>query len=158
MNNLPSYINTDYRHIAKPWPLAVIEKKLGALHILLTYSNATVNQFDDSKRIDELHSLAKRLILKNYDDDHVANELTNSGVDRYYAEMIVGNVKQDIEDRRSFMSSMIMGGFYIVAGLLINIFSYDISSSSRSTIFFIFWGVVVFGLITIIRGVILYKK
>jgi hypothetical protein len=32
LNNLPGGINTDYRHVAKPWPLAAILEELSQLN------------------------------------------------------------------------------------------------------------------------------
>jgi hypothetical protein len=51
-----------------------------------------------------------------------------------------------------------MGGFYIVAGILINIFSYRLAVMANSFFFYFFWGIIAFGIITIIRGFILYYK
>jgi hypothetical protein len=105
-----------------------------------------------------LHIKVDELLKENYTDAQIINQLTKEGIDTHYAEIIIGNVRDDQEDKKSFRNSMIMGSFYIFAGGLINILSYIIASNANSFFFYAFWGIVVLGVVTIIRGFILYKR
>jgi uncharacterized membrane protein HdeD (DUF308 family) len=85
-------------------------------------------------------------------------QLQQQGLQPYYIEMIIENIKNEKANNKSFRNSLIMGIFYIVAGVLVNIFSYRIAENTNSSFFYLFWGIVVLGIVTIIRGFILYKR
>ena len=111
-----------------------------------------------SKQIELLHLKVKYLVKESYTDERIITELKKNGIEEHYARLIIQNIYQDLSDKRSFLNSMIMGSFYIGAGLLINVFSYKFAVSSNSLIFYLFWGIIVLGIITIIKGFILYRK
>jgi len=50
-----------------------------------------------------------------------------------------------------------MGGFYLLIGLLLNYLSYKIAVDINA-FFYLFWGIIVLGIITIVKGFILYRK
>ena len=108
---------------------------------------------DPSQQIAFLHEKARQLRKANYTDEAIARELVKEGITESYAHMIIGNIDGEASDKKSFRNSLIMGSFYILAGLLLTWFSYN----SNMSVYFIFWGLVVFGIVTIIRGVMLYR-
>jgi hypothetical protein len=111
-----------------------------------------------NKEIEALHLQVDALIEKNYSKEAIIEELTKQGLAPYYIETIIDNLENEKADKKSFRNSMIMGITYFVGGLLINIFSYTIAENENSTMFYAFWGVMVLGIVTIVRGFILYKK
>jgi len=113
-----------------------------------------IKEDEIDSRIDYLHKKVHALLLNKLSEDAIIIELEKDGIDANYASLIIQNVEADIADKKSFRNSIIMGSFYIIAGMLINYMSY----SAPSNIYIIFWGIVVFGIVTIIRGFILYKK
>jgi hypothetical protein len=113
---------------------------------------------ETSAQIKKLHIQVERLLQENYSRKEIIGELQNQGLEPYYIQTIIENVQDDKSDKKSFRNSMIMGIFYVAAGSLINIFSYNIAESGNSLFFYLFLGIIVFGIVTIIRGFILYKR
>jgi len=116
-----------------------------------------MTQKDLTTEIEELHLQVKKLLSENHTNEAIVEQLQKQGLERYYIETIIENIRDEELDKKSFRNSMIMGLFYIAAGLLINIFSYRIAENISSSFFYLFWGVVVLGIVTIARGFILYK-
>ena len=90
-------------------------------------------------------------------EEEIIEELKKDGIETHYAQIVIENVRDDKDDLKSFRNSLIMGGFYIGGGLLLNFFSYNFATAANSVFFYFFWGIIVLGLVTIIRGFILYK-
>jgi hypothetical protein len=111
-----------------------------------------------SNEIEKLHAQVKKLLSENYTEEAIIETLQQQGLEHYYIETIIENIEDEAADKKSFRNSMIMGGFYIGGGLLINIFSYKIADNANASFFYLFWGVVALGIITIVRGFILYKR
>lgn len=110
-----------------------------------------------STQINSLHEKVDELQKKKYTDEEIIAELKKEGIAAEYAQQIIQNVENDRADKKSFRNSLIMGSFYIAAGIAINILSYTISANSNVLLYYFFWGIMVLGLVTIIRGFILYK-
>jgi hypothetical protein len=98
------------------------------------------------------------MLDQNYTNEAIIEKLKQQGLEPYYIETIIENVHDQLSDKKSFRNSMIMGLFYITGGLMINIFSYKIAADANASFFYLFWGIVAFGIITIVRGFILYKR
>ena len=113
---------------------------------------------DVTNKINKLHSEVRRLLVEKYSDEAIIDQLVQQGFEAYYIEIIISNIRIEIDDKKSFRNSMIMGLFYITAGLLLNFLSYRIAENGKSSFFYLFWGIVVLGIVTIARGLILYKN
>lgn len=113
---------------------------------------------NSASEVDEIHQKVKLLLNANLSDSEIIKQFKTSGLEPYYIETVIANIRQDVEDRKSFRNSMIMGIFYLVSGVAANWFSYSIAENANATYFYLFWGIVVLGIVTIIRGFILYKK
>ena len=112
---------------------------------------------ETSQQVKLLHLKVKKLLQSNYSEDEIIEELKKDGIETHYAQIVIENVRDDKDDVKSFRNSLIMGGFYIGGGLLLNFFSYNFATAANSVFFYFFWGIIVLGLVTIIRGFILYK-
>jgi len=112
---------------------------------------------DLTNEIKELHSQVENLLSEDYTNEEIIELLQKQGLAPYYIETIIANIQDDESNKQNFRNSMTMGCFYIVAGLAVNFFSYKIAQNFGSSIFFLFWGIVVLGIVTITRGFILYK-
>lgn len=108
--------------------------------------------------INRLHSEVKKFIEKGYSHESIIEQLQKQGLEPYYIESIIENIKDEQSDKKSFLKTIIMGIIYVVVGLLLNIFSFKIAEMTNSIFFYCFWGIIAFGIITIIRGFILYKR
>ena len=116
------------------------------------------NNDETSKQIKLLHLKVKQLLSEGWTDENIINELAKEGIQTHYAQTIIENLQDEESDKKSFRNSLLVGIFYIVAGILINFFSYKIAVNNNSFFFYLFWGIIVLGIVTIIRGFILYKK
>lgn len=117
-----------------------------------------IKKSDISSEIERLHAEVKRLIDTNHSEEEVIEQLQPKGLERHYIEMLIANINQDRDDRRNFRYTLALGLFSIIGGLLINYFSYRIAGNSSGSFFYIFWGIIAFGIFTTARAFILYKK
>ena len=109
-------------------------------------------------RIATLHKKAKALLKQNIDEDELIEELKKEGIDSGYAQLIIENVKGDIRDRADAWKLTLMGTFFIVGGMYINYFSYQIAVNANATFFYLFWGIVVVGILMLVRAFFLFRK
>ena len=111
-----------------------------------------------SQKIEILHKKVNQLQTENYSDDEIINALEKEGIDKHYAQTILENIEDEKADNKSFRNSLIMGFFYLGGGILLNFLSEKISENSNFNIQLIFYGIIILGISTIIRGFILYKR
>ena len=109
-------------------------------------------------RIETLHKKAKALLKQDMDEDDIMDELVKEGIDRHYAALIIDNVQSDIRDRADAWKLTLMGSFFIVGGIYINYFSYRIAVNANASFFYLFWGVVVVGILMVIKAFFLFRK
>ncbi len=109
-------------------------------------------------KIDELHTLARKLIKANEPQHFITDELCKQGISQDYATTIIDNVLNDNRDRKDFWKLLVMGCFFIISGIAISYVSYSAASKSSMGSYFIFWGLVVTGVIMIFRAFALYRK
>jgi hypothetical protein len=109
-------------------------------------------------RIKALHNKAKTLLKQGMNEDELIEELTKEGIDTGYALLIIENVKNDIRDRSDAWKLTLMGSFFIVGGIYINYFSYRIAVNANATFFYLFWGIVVVGILMLARAFFLFRK
>ena len=113
---------------------------------------------DTSKQIKLLHIRVNQFLSEKYTDEEISEELKKDGIDDHYSQSLIENVRNDKADKKSFRNSLIMGSFYVTGGLLLNFFSYKMAVVNNSNFFYLFWGIIVLGIVTIIRGVIIYSQ
>lgn len=109
-------------------------------------------------QIKNLHAKAKSLLKQDMDEDAIIEDLKKEGIDSHYAQLIIENVKGDIRDRADAWKLTMMGSFFIVGGIYINYFSYRIAVNANSTFFYLFWGIVVVGILMLVRTFFLFRK
>ncbi|MBL0357725.1 MAG: hypothetical protein IPP72_12950 [Chitinophagaceae bacterium] len=115
-------------------------------------------QDNSTDKVALLHNKVRSCLKQGLTDDAIIEKLQEEKLERYYIEIIIENIRNEASDRKSFINSIIMGAFFIICGLLINILSYRVSENRSSSSFLLFWGIVVTGVVTIVRGFILYRK
>lgn len=111
-----------------------------------------------SNEVERLHNNVKQLLKSGKTETEIIELLKKEGVEEYYAQTIIDNILEDKSDKINFWKLLGMGVFTTVAGLLINYSSYSIAVQKGSFSFWIFWGIVVSGLMMITRALILFKK
>ncbi len=108
--------------------------------------------------IEILHKKAKALLKQGKEEAELIEELKKEGIDEHYAALVIENVKGDIRDRLDAWKLTWMGTFFIVGGIYINYFSYQIAVNANATFFYIFWGIVLLGVVMLIRAFFLCIK
>jgi hypothetical protein len=108
--------------------------------------------------IKNLHTKVKTLLKQHIDEDAIIEELRKEAIDEYYAQLIIENVKLDIRDRADAWKLTLMGSFFIVAGIYINYFSYQIAVNANAPFFYLFWGIIVVGLLMLVRAFFLFRR
>jgi len=121
------------------------------------YSDMTDNNTD--KKIAQLHSTAKQLVDQGKDDSTIISELCKiDNITENYATQILENIYNDKYNKKEFIKHVLYGSVIIIAGLLTNYLSYQFAIRSGAMSFLLIWGVVVFGITVLLRGVIIFKK
>jgi hypothetical protein len=100
--------------------------------------------------------MAARMLKAKIDEKAIIANLYRQGLDAYYAEMILENVKADVEDRRQFRMHVLGGGYIFLAGLMLTLGTYLIARPGHS--YLVFVGIMTIGIMSITRGFILFRK
>ncbi|MEO8405765.1 MAG: hypothetical protein ABI480_14255 [Chitinophagaceae bacterium] len=116
------------------------------------------SSYNSSDKIVFLHEKVKQLLRQGKSEEEIVEELAKDKIDTGYATMIIDNVQNDIHDRKSFWRLIFSGLFFVLGGLAINYLSYKIAVTANSLFFYLFWGIVVAGVVMIIRAFIIFKK
>jgi len=111
---------------------------------------------DHSQFQAELHQMAAEMLKKKQPDEVIISLLKQKGLQDYYAEMILGNVKTDMEDRKQFWRHVLSGSFVFLAGLTLTIGTYWMAGPEQT--YYIFSGIMLVGITSILRGFILFRK
>lgn len=117
-----------------------------------------IRKTEISSEIERLHSEVKGLLDTMQSEEEIIQHLQQKGLERHYIEMLIANIQRDRDDRRNFRYTLALGLFSIIGGMLINYFSYRIAGNSNGSFFYVFWGIIAFGILTTARAFILYKK
>ncbi len=111
----------------------------------------------ESQLIEELHAKVRAFLAQGFSNEQIIDKLKAENLQPYYIEIVIENVQTQKNNRKSLINSTITGSFFVITGLAINFLSYKFSENSNSSSFLLFWGIVVVGIVTIVRGVILYR-
>jgi hypothetical protein len=122
------------------------------------FINMLMSSSEGSENVALLHKKARGLLRQGKPESYILEELRKEGITMDYAQIIMANVYNDIHDRKSFWKLLFSGLFFIIGGLAINFFSYQIAVNTGSLFFYLFWGIVVSGIVMIAKAFIIFKK
>lgn len=105
---------------------------------------------------EELHRIAADMLKAKISEQTIIANFYRKGLDAYYVEMILEHVKTDIENRKQFRIHVLSGGFVLLAGLALTIGTHMRAGSERN--YYVFAGIMVIGIMSITRGIILFRK
>ena len=108
--------------------------------------------------IRDAHNQALILLKRGTSEHDAVNALVQSGLDAGYAETVVDNMQREISDRKGFLKLLVGGIFTVCCGLGINYFSRQIAINTGLLFFFVFWGIVVGGILMILRAFLYFRK
>src|SRR5580704_12956847 len=111
---------------------------------------------ESDKIIKELHIEASQLLAQKFSDEAIVSALMKRGIDMYYAETILQNAKEDKSDRKEFYRLLLGGLFVFSAGLATSIISYFYTFPGG--LYFVFTGIMVYGIFAITRAFVIFKK
>jgi|SRR6185437_5369751 len=111
---------------------------------------------DSDKIIQELHIEAAQLLAQKCSDEAIVSALMKRGIHEHYAETILQNAKADKSDKKEFYSHLLSGLFIFGAGLATSIVSYFYTLPGG--LYFVFTGIMVYGIFAITRAFIIFKK
>jgi hypothetical protein len=106
--------------------------------------------------IKELHAEAAQLLALQESDEFIVESLMKRGIDMHYAELVLENAKGDQSDRKEFYKLLFGGIFTFLTGIILTFGTYSLSVPGG--IYFVFWGLMVYGVYMITRAVILFRK
>jgi hypothetical protein len=106
--------------------------------------------------IKKLHIEAAELLASENSDEFIIDSLIKRGVDRHYAEVVLENVKNDKSDKKEFYKHLFRGIFVFFAGVILTFGTYSIAMPGG--LYFVFWGFMVYGIFSITRAFIIFKK
>jgi hypothetical protein len=108
--------------------------------------------------IDSVHAEAASLLRDNIPDEEIIRRIIGHGVEQFYAETVLENVKQDRADKISFRKHILYGSALVAMGFLLNFASRLFYDSNGSMYYLIFLGPAVAGVLFILRGIIIFRK
>ncbi|MBL0146510.1 MAG: hypothetical protein IPP48_12975 [Chitinophagaceae bacterium] len=108
--------------------------------------------------VERLHNNVKQFLQSGKTENEIIELLKQEGLEEYYVQTIIDNVLADKRDRKDFWKLILMGTFTVVSGLFINYSSYSFAVQNGSGYFYLFWGIIVVGLLMIVRAFILFNK
>lgn len=109
-----------------------------------------------SDAIKQLHAEAAGLLKENKDDEFIINYLLQKGVEKYYAETILENVRNDKDDKKQFYRHLFGGLFVALAGVVMAVVGFETTDGGH--IYLICGGVIVYGVYNISRAFIIFWK
>ena len=106
--------------------------------------------------IKELHAEAAQLLALQESDQFIVDSLMQRGIDKHYAELVLENARSDQSDRKEFSKLLFGGIFTFLTGIIATVGTY--SRPIAGGIYFVFWGLMVYGVFLVTRAVILFRK
>jgi len=113
---------------------------------------------DTDNNIKLLHAEVAGLILKNKNENEIIEHVVSKGYERYYAEMILNNVQEEVSDKKSFWKTFFYGLAFLVSGILVSLASRYFALSTGAIFYFFYWGLIVAGISIIARAFIIFKR
>ena len=109
-----------------------------------------------SAKIKALHTEAADLLRQKATDEQIIEALKQHGIDFAYAQTILENAREDVDDKKEFYKLVFGGAFVTFGGVALTVMSYR--SAVSWGVFFVFTGLIVAGIASVVRGFIIYKK
>ena len=106
--------------------------------------------------IKDLHAEAALLLKEDNDDAFIIDSLMQKGINRHYAEMVLENVRSDVSYKKAFYKLLLMGISFTGSGTIMTLMGYQHPLPGGT--YFIFYGIIVYGVSLLARAFILFRK
>lgn len=113
---------------------------------------------DHTDHIKLLHTEVAGLIKAKKNEVDILEYVISKGHERYYAEMVLNNVKEEIADKKSFWKTFFYGLGFLISGILVSLASWYFAVSAGAIFYFFYWGLIVAGISIIARAFILFRR
>ncbi|BAV09676.1 hypothetical protein SAMN05421788_1011113 [Filimonas lacunae] len=117
-----------------------------------------IKQDAASRTIEAIHESVRTYLKQGLTNEQIIEKLKEENLEPYYIETVIDNIYKEYEDKKNLKNAILTGSILVIVGLVINMLSYRLSENMNSSAFLLFWGIVVTGIVTIIRGMILYRS
>lgn len=104
----------------------------------------------------QLHAEVARLLKESKDDAFIIDHLQQQGVEKYYAEMILENVREDWYKRRQLRKHLVLGLSAILASFLLTVIAGEKAQTLLGVVVDVSLGI--YGATNVARGLILFWK
>ena len=105
-----------------------------------------------------LHDEAAQLLAASKSDEEIISYIIAKGYERHYAENVLDNIKEDVQDRRNFWKTLFYGISFLIAGILVTVASRQFAISTGALFYLFYWGLIITGISIIIRAFIIFRK
>ncbi|HEY8968260.1 MAG TPA: hypothetical protein VIM64_04190 [Puia sp.] len=104
----------------------------------------------------QLHAEVARLLKESKDDAFIIEHLQQQGVEKYYAETILENVREDWYKRKQLRKHLVLGLSAILASFLLTVIGGEKAQTLPGVVVNVSLGI--YGATNVARGLILFWK
>jgi hypothetical protein len=108
--------------------------------------------------IKQLHTICRNLYKAKKTEFHIKEVLRAKGANGLLADFVYDNIIAEIDEKAYLRKQFLVSLIITIMGVSLNIVSYNRSANDGSGSFILFWGIVVGGIVSMIRCLILYKR
>jgi hypothetical protein len=105
-----------------------------------------------------LHKVCNTLYKAKKSEFHIKEVLRAKGANGLLADFIYTNTIAEIDEKRYLKMQFAVSLIITIMGLILNFVSYSRAVNGDSGTFILFWGIVVAGIVSMLRCIILYKR
>ncbi len=108
--------------------------------------------------INELHLQVKMMLRAAVPENEIVSKLAEKEISEDYAQLIIASVQSEIADRKNFIKLLAVAGFILTGAFLLYAMAEPLPIKNSIGFVLIFWGLVVMGIITLIKAAGLYRN
>ena len=109
-------------------------------------------------QIKMLHAEVAVQVQEKKSDAEIMEYVISKGYERYYAEQVLNNVREEIAAKKNFWKTFFYGMGFLLSGILVSLASWYFAISTGAMFYFFYWGLIVAGISIIARAFILFRK
>lgn len=108
-----------------------------------------------NRKIEELHHIVRKGIEEGLSNEEIEQKLSSYNLEPYYRQQLIQNIQNEKWDRKQFWRTLIAGVFVMAVGIACTLLSYFYTWSGS---YLVLWGLMVSGVLLIIRASVYYRK
>ena len=124
----------------------------------LTFTSPMHGMSGVDEHIKALHEEIARFLREKKEETAILDHIVSKGYDRHYAEMVLNNVKGDVDDRKGFWKTFFYGFCFLLSGVIVSLASRRFAIASGALFYIFYWGLIVAGISIMARAFILFRR